>query len=289
MKNILLIILISISTSSFSQTTIDTSDIKSVRFEWRIDTKTKDSVLTEILTEYQSGIFKEEYPEMDSENSEFGYYHIFDSDNINRNQKTSFDHYSMAIGNGILKTYYDNYKNPDSIVLITNEPKFKGSTTVIKKQYKRKGKLDFITDSEGKNYYKYNLFGKLRQINHYRKDSVLYKISNYKNGLLISEVFPTRKEYRKNYTYEYDKKGRLTKRDDNDYHFYRYEYNDFGIKKIEKIYKKNNRIIEYTLFFYDQNGTLTRKKEFDRNDQLTNEFIYEYKELYTTPAIIYCF
>ena len=137
-------------------------------------------------------------------------------------------------------------------------------------------RLKFITDLEGKNYYKYNLFGKLKRIEHYR-DSVLYRIDDFKNGLLVSETFPTRKKYRRKFTYKYDKKKRLIKNDDHDYHFKRYEYNEFGIKKIEKVYKKKNDVLEYTVFYYSKNGILERKKEFYRNHKLRNEFVYEYK------------
>jgi len=35
--------------------------------------------------------------------------------------------------------------------------------------------------------------------------------------------------------------------------------------------------MNYTLYFYNENGTLERKKEFGKNDILINEFIYEYK------------
>ena len=69
----------------------------------------------------------------------------------------------------------------------------------------------------------------------------------------------------------------MTKRDDKDSEFYRYEYNEFGLSKIEKVYKKKNVVMEYTLLIYDKNGKLERKKEFSRNDKLRNEFIYEYK------------
>lgn len=275
MKNVLLIIIISVYTSSFSQVKIDTSEIKSIRYEWNINPKTKDTTLWTKLTEYKSGFFYQKL-EFLNDSSKFGHFFLSKGKFSEIRNKRNSKNYDAGMGNGILKTHYDNYQNPDSIVLSKYESEFERITTIIDKEYKRKGKLDFITDLDGKNYYKYNLFGKLKQIEHYR-DSVLYQIDDFKNGLLISETFPTRKKYRKKFTYEYDKKKQLIKRDDDDYHFYRYEYNEFGIRKIEKVYKKKNAVVEYTIFYYDENGILKRKKEFARNDKLRNEFIYEYE------------
>lgn len=275
MKNFLLIIIIFVYTLGFSQTKIDTSEVKSVRYEWNIDPKTQDTTIWSKLTEYKSGFFYEKVQFL-KDSSKFGHFFISKGTFSEVRRNLNSKNYETGIGNGILKTYYDNYQNPDSIVFLKYEPEFKRIKTVIEKKYKRKGKLEFITDLDGKNYYKYNLFGKLKRIEHYR-NSVLYRINDFKNGLLISETFPTRKKYRKKFTYEYDKKGRLIIRDDNDYHFYRYEYNEFGIRKIEKVYKKKNAVVEYTMFYYDKNGILKRKKEFTRNDKLRNEFYYEYK------------
>ncbi len=95
--------------------------------------------------------------------------------------------------------------------------------------------------------------------------------------MLISQVYPTREKYRKKFTYEYDEKGRIIKRNDSDYDLYIYKYNKFGISKIERIFKSKNTVIEYTLFVYDKNGILKRRKEFGRKDKLRDEFIYEYK------------
>ena len=275
MKNYILIILISVYSSGFSQVKIDTSEIKSIRYEWNINPKTKDTTLWTKLTEYRSGFFYEKI-EFLNDSSKFRHFFIYKGKKTESQKRTDIENHVSGMGNGIINIYYDKFKNPDSIVLIKYGPEFKRITTITEKEYKRKGKLNFITDLDGKNYYKYNLFGKLKRIEHYR-DSVLYKISDFKNGLLISETFPTRKKYRKKFTYEYDKGERLTKRDDSDYEFYRYEYNEFGISKIEKVYKKKNAVVEYTVFFYDENGILKRKKEFARNDKLRNEFYYEYK------------
>jgi hypothetical protein len=275
MKNVLLVIIISVYTSSFSQVKIDTSEVKSIRYEWNINSQTKDTTLLSKLTEYKSEFFYEKV-EFLNDSSKFGHFFISKGKFSEVRQNLNSKNYETGIGNIILKTYYDNYQNPDSIVFLKHDTEFNRIKTVVEKKYKRKGKLEFITDLDGKNYYKYNLFGKLKRVEHYR-DSILFKIDDFKNGLLISETFPTRKKYRKKFVYEYDKKGRLMKRDDNDYHFYRYEYNEFGISKIEKVYKKKNTVQEYTIFYYDENGILKRKKEFAQKDKLRNEFYYEYK------------
>ena len=204
MRNFLIIILISVSTSSFSQVKIDTSDVKSIRYEWNINPKTNDTTLWTKLTEYKSGFFYEKI-EFLNDSSKFGHFFIYKGKKTESQKRTDIENHVSGMGNGIINIYYDKFKNPDSIVLLKYEPDFKRVTTAIEKQYKRKGKLDFITDLDGKNYFKYNLFGKLKQIEHYR-DSVLYKISDFKNDLLINETFPTRKKYRKKFTYEYDKK-----------------------------------------------------------------------------------
>jgi len=279
MKNILLIILISVSTSSFSQVKIDTSEIKSIRYEWKLNTKKNDSTLNQILTEYKSGIYKEEFPDFKKEHHEYPFINIFESktDYLNRKVKQTLKvHYYSALG-GESKFYYDKYGNLDSIYQNYYKDSLKEWKYKIKKEYRRKGKLKYLINKfDEKEVYHYNFFGNLKKVELY-KDSVLYEISNYKKGLLISEVYPTRKKYRKKFTYDYDKKGRIIKRDDSDYDLYLYEYNKFGLSKIEKIFKSKNMVVEYTLFIYDKNGILKRKKEFARNDKLRDEFVYEYK------------
>tara|TARA_R110002050_G_scaffold110225_1_gene222198 strand:+ start:1120 stop:1959 length:840 start_codon:yes stop_codon:yes gene_type:complete len=279
MRNFLLIILISVSTSSFSQVKIDTSEVKSIRYEWKLNEEKNDSTLNQILTEYKSGIYKEEFPSFKKEHHEFPFINIFESKTnyLNRKVKQTLKvHYYSALG-GESKFYYDKYGNLDSIYQNYYKDSLKEWKYNIKKEYRRKGKLKYLINKfDEKEVYHYNFFGNLKKIELY-KDSVLYEISNYKKGLLISEVYPTRKKYRKKFTYEYDKKGRIIKRDDNDYDLYLYEYNKFGLSKIEKIFKSKNMVVEYTLFIYDKNGILKRKKEFARNDKLREEFVYEYK------------
>jgi hypothetical protein len=279
MKNILLIILISVFTSSFSQVKIDTSEIKSIRYEWEIDIKKNDSTLHQILTEYKSGIYKEEFVDFKKEHHEYPFINIFESKSnyLNRDQKPSLKVHYWSAMNGLHKNFYDKYGNLDSVYSRYEKDSLKEWKYKIAKEYRRKGKLKYlINQNDEKEVYTYNLFGKLKKIDVY-KDSVLYEINNYRKGLLINQIYPTRKKYRKKFTYEYDKKGRIIKRDDNDYHLYLYQYNEFGLIKIEKIFKKRNIIVEYTLFIYDKNGILKRKKEFARKDKLRNEFYYVYK------------
>ena len=259
----------------FSQQEIDTSEVKSIRYEWDINPKTKDTTLWTKLTEYKNGIFYERI-EFLNDSSKFGNFFFYRGKKSEIQQRTLLENYATGIGNGILKTYYDNFKNPDSTVFIVYQPELKKIVTQIDKRYKRNNKLDYITDLDGKNFYKYNLFGKLKRIDHFR-DSILYKISDYKNGLLISETFPTREKYRKKFIYEYDRKGRMILKDDDDYILYKYYYNEFGIQRIDKIYKINNSVVDYVLFEYDKEGKLVRKKEYYGKDILRQELYYEYK------------
>jgi hypothetical protein len=281
MKNYLLIILISIYSSSFSQVQIDTSDIKSIRFEWKINNKKQDTTLRTILTEYRSGFFKLKWKISDNINDSTYYSSTFISKGIIKNeiQNDEIENRDSKIfvvktSNGILKTYYDNYQNPDSIVIWNYKPVFKKSKFIVQKEYKRKGKLKYISeDLNGKKNYKYNLFGKLKTVEHYNTDSTLYKISHYKKNLLISDTKP---KYQSDITYDYNKDNKLIKKSGS-YAVTQYEYNDFGLKKIEKISRKNNVVMNYTLYFYNEKGFLELKKEFGKNDILINEFIYKYK------------
>ena len=75
MKNLLIIIIILTYTSSFSQVKIDTSEIKSIRYEWKIDLKTKDTTLWGKLVKYKSGFFYEK-PEFIKGSSKFGHFFI---------------------------------------------------------------------------------------------------------------------------------------------------------------------------------------------------------------------
>lgn len=273
MKKILLIIIISIYTSSFSQIQIDTSDVKSIRYEWKINIKKKDTTLWTILTEYQSGFYKTEI-NLSNNLSDNSPTFISKGKIINEIEDKNSKIYICKTNNGILRTYYDNYQNPDSTVILNYKPKLKKTKFTVEKEYKRKGKLKYITEElNGTKNYTYNLFGELKTIEHYSTDSTLYKISHFKKGLLISETKP---KYESEITYEYSKNNKLIKKSGS-YAVTNYQYNDFGLKKIEKISRENNILMKYTLYFYNDDGTLVRKKEFGKNNILFNEFIYKYK------------
>jgi hypothetical protein len=282
MRNVLLIILISVFTSSFSQVEIDTSEIKSIRYEWKIDIEKNDSTLYQILTEYKSGIYKEEFVDFKKEHHKFPFINIFESksDYLDRDIKLNRKVHYWSAMNGLQKNYYDKYGNLDSIYFRYEKDSLKEIRTKIKKEYRRKGKLKYLINKhDEKEIYFYTLLGNLKKIELY-KDSTLYEISNFKKGLLLSKIYPTRKKYRKRFTYEYDRYNRILKRDDKDYEYFLYFYNDSGLSKIEKILKKKDMILEQKLFLYDKNGILKTKKEFRKIGgklKLMNKYNYEYK------------
>ncbi|PWK17862.1 hypothetical protein [Xanthomarina spongicola] len=270
MKKILQIIIISVYTSSFSQVQIDTSVVKSIRYKWSISNKKKDPVLLTILTEYKSGFYKKDIVR----NNNMSFTTISKGKICDKREDGNSKIYIHKSNFGLTKFHYDNYQNLDSIILLKYNPELKKTKFIVEKEYKRKGKLKYIIDKyNGKKNYKYNQFGQLKTIEHYNTESTLYKISHYKNGLLISETKP---KYRSEITYEYSKDNKLIKKSGS-YTVTQYEYNDFGLKKIERISRKNNVVMNYTLYFYNENGTLERKKYFGKNDHLINDFIYEYK------------
>ncbi|MFK7750724.1 MAG: hypothetical protein AB8B65_20195 [Kordia sp.] len=276
MKKILFLFFILSVNVIFSQTKIDTTQVEYVQYEWDIDLETKDATLNSKLTKYKSGFYFEEFKFM-NDTTKYGHFLIFKAEKDHLLSKVFFKDYVTALGDALVTTNYDNYGNPDNIVYSIQKIKSQKTTFLFKKKYKRKGKLEFITDEDGTNYYKYNLFGRLKRIEHFRGD-ILYKISEYRKNRLVSETFPTRKKYRKKFTYAYDKKGRITKRDDNDYYFCIYTYNEFGLTRIDKIRKKNKITISYTLFEYDTNGILIGKKFFGYRDKKPrNVYVYTYE------------
>lgn len=274
MKKILLVIIFLYYSSILSQIKIDTSDITSIQYEWKI--KKNDSTLTKILTKYKSGIYKEEFPDIKKPKDKYPFVNIFESKSgyLNRDLKSSLRVHYWSFSNGFQRNLYNKYGHIES-----TQGKFYGDSLLIwqttyKKVYRRKGKLKYLlNENNEKEIFHYDLFGKLKKTEIFR-DSVLYQINYYKNGLLIKENFPTRKKYRKEFTYEYDNHGRLVKRDDSDYDLYNYYYNQNGIIRKEKIYKKRNRVIEYSLYQYDKNGELIIRKDYNRKNKIIAEFSY---------------
>ena len=275
MKKILLFTFL-ISNSILAFQKIDTTAIKNVRYEWKILKDESDSTLTGILTEYKSGIYKLELLNRNKPKS--GDYFVYPREYKSESEIVKFSPLEMKVGNVFERNYFDRFGNLDSIYRrYLKNSKMKSGTLRAQKKYKRNNKLEYLIDVNGnKNVYSYNFFGNLRQIKQY-KDSILYKISDYKNDLLIKESFPTRKKYRKQFFYEYDKKNRLVKRDDDDYYFYRYYYSEYGISKIEKIYKKRNFIKEITTFIYSTNGELKEKNILMRTKVSQGNTKYVYK------------
>jgi|TARA_R110002012_G_scaffold276421_1_gene463342 hypothetical protein len=276
MKNILLIILIFISNSSFSQVEIDTSEIKSIRYEWLINKKPNDSTLNEILTEYKSGIFKEEFSNFGSEKSKFGHYFIYDKNNSDGKLKAEVNNIEFGVGNVFQRNYYDKQGNLDSIrQKLWKNDSLKELSFVTRKTYDDESRLLTLSERSKTYHYSYNNSNQITLIDYYN-DSIHKEVKKYKNGQLISRKFPQRKKYRKEFTYQYDNKNRMIRKDNDDYIYYIFNYNDFGIESIEKIYKKKNERVGIETFEYNKKGQLLIRKEFMKG-HLINEFHYTYK------------
>lgn len=267
-------------TTLFAQI-IDTTKVKSVRYEWQIDKTNNDSTLTEILTEYESGIIKEEYPSLADKGKRFGNYFIYGQKSKGYRQKLKFDFYIMEAGNVYQRRFYDEYGNPDSLhTELQQADTLRKWDFKVDKKYRRGKKLEYLIDlfgtGEVKQVYKYNLFGKLKSIKHY-KGSLLHKISNFKNGQLIHECFPQRKKRGLNYYYEYDKKGRLTSKRETHYE-HKYYYAKWGVEKVEKIFLAKGFLVEYETYAYSARGLLSTKKVFrGKREDLVSEYHYFYE------------
>jgi len=280
-KKLLLFIIPLISNSILAFQKIDTTQIKKIRYEWKVSNKTNDSILTSILTEYESGIFKLKHQNKNKLNS--GGYFIYGSDYIDKGEGEILISSTlvMKIGNIVDRNYYDHLGNLDSLCRTYIEDSIKKSFTIrANKKYKRNNKLEYLIDVNGnRNIYDYSFFfGKLRQVRKFN-DSILIKISEFENSLLTKETFPTRKKYNKQFVYQYDDKKRLVKRNDDHYHFYRYYYSKYGISKIEKVFKKLNFVKKIITFEYHGDGNLKEKNVTFRSkvSQGNTTYIYTYK------------
>lgn len=270
MRKILLATLLFSYSSIFSQIKIDTSNIVSIQYKWKIDEN--DSTLTRILTEYKSGIFKEEFPAYKKPNHEYPFVNIFESktDFLNKDVKESLKIHYWSLMNTYQENYYDKNGYSDSIYR-KNFQEIGEVTRKIKKEYNRNGKIKFlINKNKEKEVYHYNLFGQLKKTDIY-KNSILVQQNIYNKGLLISEIYPA-----KNLSlhYEYDRKGRLIRKYDYDYYYYKYYYSDLGLIRKEKLVQKNDRIIEYSNYKYNRNGELVSRKDYDKSDKLQAEYRY---------------
>ena len=251
MKKILLIIIISVYTSSFSQVKIDTSEIKSVRYEWKIDTKKKDTILNQILTEYKSGIYKEVFPNFKKENHKYPFVNIFESETeyLNKKIKPNLKVHYWSVSNGLQKNFYDEFGNLDSIYSSYYEDSLVEKKYKIKKVYKKKGKLKYLINKFGeKEEHFYDLFGKLKRIEK-SNDSVTFLTEYFKNGKIVEVTYRNGIKF----NYEYDKNGRVVKFNDRTGRFY-YKYNDSELNSIEKFLPKKNLLVERIIFTYKANG-----------------------------------
>ncbi|CAL65882.1 hypothetical protein [Christiangramia forsetii] len=270
MKKILLTIILLYYSSIFSQIKIDTSSVTSIQYEWKIDKN--DSTLTKILTKYKGGIYKEEFPNFKKPNHKYPFVNIFESktDYLNKEIKESLKIHYWSLMNTYQENYYDKNGYSDSIY----RKDFQDIGEVarkIKKEYNRNGKIKFlINKNKEKEVYQYNLFGQLNKINIY-KNSILVQQNNYKKGLLIDEIYPAKKL---SHHYEYDRKGRLTRKYEYDYYYYKYYYSDLGIIRKEKLIQKNDRIIEYSIYEYNPKGELVSKKDYDKSNNLQSKYTY---------------
>ena len=278
MKKTYLLFLFLLYNFCYSQILIDTSKVSFVQYEWKINIPKKDSILDKITTKYKSGIYKEELIDLQKKEKEYPLISIFESKTnyFNNDLKSNFKlhYFSGSFGKHI--NFYDNFGILDSIYISFEKDSLREWKYKIDKKIRKNGKLNWLVNYEGeKEVYFYNIIGELKKVEIY-KDTLLYEIQNYKNGMLVSRTFPKREKYRKIFFYEYDKHGRILKRDESDYEYFKYEYNQFGLIKIERFYKKQNKLMGFTIFSYDKNGQLKSKKEYF-NTKLQNEFSYSYK------------
>tara|TARA_R110002096_G_C14418574_1_gene708914 strand:+ start:14 stop:847 length:834 start_codon:yes stop_codon:yes gene_type:complete len=277
MRNILLIILISVSTTSFSQVKIDTSKIKSIRYEWKINKKKNDSTLNQILTEYKSGIYKEVFPDFKKEHHKYPFVNIFESKTnyLNKKIKPNLKVHYWSVANGLQKNFYDKFGNLDSIYSNYQRDSLKEWKYNIKKVYRKNGKLKSLINKHGeKEEHFYNLFGNLKRVEK-SNDSVTFLTERYKKGKVVEVSYRSGMKF----NYEYDQIGRVIKLNDNTGTYY-YRYNNSELNSIEKFLTKKNILFGRTLFTYNSEGILIEKKEYKKiggKEKLIDEFKYTYK------------
>ncbi|QCY70745.1 hypothetical protein FHG64_15845 [Antarcticibacterium flavum] len=207
-----------ISFNSYSQKYIDTSSVNNVREEWRINENSSDSTLTEILTEYQSGIIKQEFPTPEEE-SKYGFYSFYEKDSLGNKI------FHIQALNSVYSTYfYSKEDQLDSIISYVDEKKIRkvfnntNSDTLPNTQSGLKGET-FIYDKKNRLVFETNTFEDIEY--QYGEKEITKEIKYYKGHKIIKEQ--TR--------YIYDLKGRL----------------------MEKIveYPGNNQMVIRTLYKYN--------------------------------------
>lgn len=277
MKNILLIIIISVYTSSSSQVKIDTSEIKSVRYEWKIDSEKKDTILNQILTEYKSGVYKEVFPNFKKEHHRYPFVNIFESKTkyLNKKIKPNLKVHYWSVSNGLQKNFYDEFGYLDSICSNYYKDSLIEKQYKIKKVYKRKGKLRYLINKFGeKEEHFYNLFGNLKRIEK-SNDSVTFLTEYFKNGKVVEVAYRSGIKF----NYEYNNNGQIIKINDRIRTYY-YRYNELELNSIETFLTKKSLLFEKTLFTYSANGILIGKREYKKiggKERLIKEYKYTYK------------
>lgn len=307
MKHLLITIILVNCYLLHSQQHVDTTEVKRIRYEWKISTVTKDSTLNTTLTEYKSGFFKEEtnfindyyannlvsrYDKKRSKNdslNEFGFYEVY-KENVSNplSELDSKQIYVKALSNNLMRLYYDKYNNIDSLVNTINRPVSEKVIIVRTNVYKRKDKLKYIiTNSSGDSItFKYNFFGRLKVIEFY-KDEKLHKTLHFKRKRLVSEKIFNSKRFKDVLRYEYNKKGQIIKEDINDYDFFRYKYQGELLVRKEQVQKRDNVIKNYTVYVYGNDNLIKSKKiyetpdsvdvSFGKKDELIEEYFYTYE------------
>jgi len=281
----------------FSQRRIDTTEIASIRYEYEISTIIKDTTLSSRLIVYKSGFYKKVRDFMNNFKSpvsnktfkgEFGFFEIYtEKSEMPYSDLSTKKTYIMGVGDNLTKVYYDQKENVDSIVTISNIPESKKDKITFRNKYNKKDKPKFIVTIPTKDSinFKYNFFGKLKTQEEF-ENAKLKKIRYYKKNRLVGQKSFGKYNYKNKVNYIYNDRGLLIKEDVDDIFFYKYYYENDLLFRKEKLYKRSNEVINYTLFTYHTNGILKTKKKFvipddlgfgKKPDKLDRNFFYVYK------------
>lgn len=277
MRKIQLILTILLFQYSFSQTEIDTSQVKSIYNVWLFDHHSKDTTKLISVTEYKSGLFKElsffgdnKPTEITISKTDRKPYEVDDTENF----------LLYGIGYNEKPIFTRNYLNKkgiiDSTLITSNRKGFKDTLVVSEKRKNLFDKLKTIKTWEGIYDYNYTLFGKLKSISF--KSSDITQKKTYKNGLLVELIKGTK--YKRIETYEYNNDNLIEKVNLNEHEYEIYEYNSENILVSKKKYGKFSSgkvlLMEQTDFIYD-NEILKREDTYSGNRELRFSKLYEYK------------
>ena len=261
----------------YSQSDIDTTEVKSYRTEWKINHKVKDTSKLITLTEYNSGLFKEIFYLNDNQPSTI---------TISKNKRTPTtvenDENFLVHGIGynrepmIIRNYLNKKGVIDSTYISSKREGFKDSLYIAEKKKNIFGKIKRIKTWEGKSTYNYSIFGNLRKVS-FESDNHT-QVRYYKNNRLVKKELG--KKHKRIKSYEYNQRGYLKKAYLNEREFETFEYDNLNNLKIKKkfIVSKSGkeRLIEQTKFKYT-NDLLMRTDTYSRKNELKFSSIYEYK------------